>query len=253
MLSDLRPQRSPTLPIPAVRSLHPGEEGYPLADGTWQSWPGGPALFARQDPPPPISAIGSLAVLHRPRLGLICSSHCPGSIALATYRVARCALPGGPLVIGGFHSPMERTVFELLTTRHCPVVVCPGRRIRSHSVPAAWAAAIAEERLLILSPFTPERRRVDRLLAQRRNAFVAALADTVFVPYARPGGAVASLVMTLLEEGRTVITVADRETEGLVVLGARAVSTEGLIAMVRGAGESGGDKTQDPGLLAGIL
>lgn len=229
--------------IPAVRYVQPGESDYPLPDGHWQGWAGAPALFDPRLPPPPVACIGSPQLLHRPRLSIVCSAHCPGSIALETYRIARNALPEGPTVIGGFHSPMERTVFDLLTTRHVPVVVCPGRRIQSRSVPFAWAPAIADGRMTVLSPFAPGRRRVDRGLAGQRNAFVAALGATVFVPYARAGGAVAELVMTLLGLGRRVCTVQDRETEGLVVLGAEALRTEDLIAMVRGDG----GQTNDPG------
>lgn len=243
MTSTLHPEHHPRIRVPAVRHVQPGEPDYPPADGRWQGWAGAPALFDPHLPPPPVACIGSPALLHRPRISIVCSSHCPGSIAVETYRIARLALPEGPTVIGGFHSPMERTVFELLTTRHVPVVVCPGRRIQSRSVPATWAPALAEGRLTVLSPFPPERRRVDRGLAGQRNAFVAALADTVLVPYARAGGAVTALVMTLLELGRRVITVQDRETEGLAVLGAEALRTEELIALVR----EGGDETNDPG------
>lgn len=228
--------------IPAPRYLQPGDTDYPLADVRWQGWAGVPELFGAYRSPPVITAVGSAAVLHRPRLGVICSMHCPGDIALETYRIARTALPGGPVVIGGFHSPMERTVFDLLTARHVPVVVCPGRRILSRSVPAFWGPAIAEGRLLILSPFPSTGRRVDRAKAGVRNAFIAALAETIFVPYARPGGAAAALVMTLLEAGKSVVTLEARDNEALVVLGARAMRTEDLITMVRGG------ETQDPGL-----
>jgi hypothetical protein len=139
---------------------------------------------------------------------------------------------------------MERTVFDLLITRHVPVVVCPGRRIQSRSVPSVWAPAIVDGRLLVLSPFAPERRRVDRELAGLRNAFVAALSDRVFVPYAGSGGAVAALVMTLVGLGRRVLTVQGRDTEGLVGLGAEAFAADELIALMR----AGGPEKKDPGL-----
>jgi hypothetical protein len=248
MLSTPHQRQTQADRVPAVRHLQPGEPAYPLPDSRWQGWAGGLALFEPTAPAPPIATIGNVALLQRPRLSMVCSAHCPGSIALETYRIARQASPCGPLVIGGFHSPMERTVFDLLTTRHAPVALCPGRRIQSRSVPRAWAPAIAEGRLLVLSPFAPERRRVDRDLAGVRNAFVAALAATIFVPYARPGGAVVALVMALLESGKTVLTVTDRDTEGLEVLGAKALRTEELIAMFRGGEEGGGAETQDPGL-----
>ncbi|MBK7257003.1 MAG: hypothetical protein IPI01_04195 [Ignavibacteriae bacterium] len=237
----------PRARVPAVRHVQPGEPDYPLPDGRWQGWAGGPALFDPQLPSPPIACIGNPAIMQRPRLSILCSAHCPGPIAMETYRIARNALPGGPTVIGGFHSPMERTVFDLLSTRHVPMVVCPGRRIQSRSVPAAWAAAIADGRLAVLSPFAPGRRRVDRGLAGLRNAFVAALADTIFVPYARPGGAVAALVMMLLEMGRNVYTVQDRDTEGLVVLGARALCTDAFVTLFRGMEGVEGPETNDPG------
>jgi predicted Rossmann fold nucleotide-binding protein DprA/Smf involved in DNA uptake len=235
--------RSPSVRVPTLRHVLPGEPGYPLSDGRWQGWTRGPVLFDPQVVAPPIACIGSMTLLQRPRISIVCSGHCPGTIALETYRIARNALPEGPTVIGGFHSPMERTVFDLLTTRHVPVVVCPGRRIQSRSVPSAWAPAIVDGRLLVISPFAPEKRRVDRDLAGARNAFVAALADTVVVPYARPGGAVAALVMTLLEMGRKVLTLQERETEGLVVLGAEALATDDLIGLMR----AGGEETKDPG------
>jgi predicted Rossmann fold nucleotide-binding protein DprA/Smf involved in DNA uptake len=247
MLSSPRHIRTPVVRVPAIRWLTPGEPLYPVPDASWQGWTGSPALFEPDAPAPLIALVGDPGLLRATRIAMICSAHCPGSIALETYRIARNALPGGPAVIGGFHSPMEHTVFDLLTTRHAPVIVCPGRRIQSRSIPLAWAPAIAEGRLAVLSPFAPEQKRVDRERAGRRNAFVAALADTVFVPYVRPGGAVASLVMTLLEAGKRVLTVEDRETEGLVVLGARAVKTDELIALFRGP-EGGRGETQDPGL-----
>jgi hypothetical protein len=246
MLSSRHHTKTPAARIPAVRSIPQGDPAYPLPDGSWQGWTGGPALFEAHAPAPPIAVVGDPGLLRGQRIGMICSAHCPGGIALETYRIARNALPRGMVVIGGFHSPMERTVFDLLTARHAPVIVCPGRRIQSRSIPAVWAPAIAEGRLAVLSPFAAEQRRVDRERAGLRNAFVAALSDIIFVPYARPGGAVASLVMTLLEIGKAVLTVEDREMEGLVVLGARAMATDDLIALFRGWGE-GGAETQDPG------
>lgn len=222
--------------VPSLLRLEPADPAYPLEDGRWQTWAGGPALFEPPTPAPPLSYTGSLAVLHRPRLGLICSSHCPGTIALETYRIARNALAEGPSVIGGFHSPMERTVFDLLRVRHVPIVFCPGRRLNAKSIPVAWAPAIIDGRLLVASPFGPGQRRVDRELAGIRNAFVGALAQEVFVPFARPGGAVATLVSALVTQGRTVMTLADRENEGLMAMGATAWGTDALIGKLRGGG-----------------
>lgn len=222
--------------VPSLLRLHPGDPAYPLQDGGWQTWASGPALFESPAPAPPIVYAGSLEVLQRSRLGLICSSHCPGTIALETYRIARNALAEGPSVIGGFHSPMERTVFDLLSVRHLPIVFCPGRRLNAKSIPAAWAPGIIDGRLLVVSPFGPGQRRVDRQLAGIRNAFVGALAQEIFVPFARPGGAVATLVSALVAQGRTVMTLPDRENEGLMAMGATAWGSDALIRKMRGGG-----------------
>jgi hypothetical protein len=222
--------------IPSLLRLDPGDPAYPLRDGGWQTWPGGPALFVPLTPSPSIVYTGSLAVLQRPCLSLICSSHCPGTIALETYRIARNALAAGPTVIGGFHSPMERTVFDLLSVHHVPIVFCPGRRLNTKSIPVAWAPGILDGRLLVASPFGPGQRRVDRELAGMRNAFVAALAQEIFVPYARPGGAVAALVAALIEQGRTVLTLKDPENTGIVAMGAVPWETDALIWKLRTTG-----------------
>ena len=219
--------------IPSLLRLDPADPAYPMPDGRWQGWASAPGLFEPHAPSPSIVYTGSLELLRRPCLGLICSSHCPGSIALETYRIARNALAGAPTMIGGFHSPMERTVFDLLLVRHVHVVFCPGRRLNTKSIPMAWGPAILDGRLLVASPFGPEQRRVDRELAGVRNAFVAALAQEIFVPYARPGGAVASLVSALIEQERTVLTLPDPENAGLIAIGAVPSDADVMIGRMR--------------------
>lgn len=249
-MNDPRPAAAARCPAPALRIVEASTPGYPLARIRWQEWARPPALFEPDQPSPAVCAAGSLDLLRPPSVGLICSSRCPGSIALATYRIARAARPTGPVVIGGFHSPMERTVFELLFTRQVRLVVCPGRRLLARSIPLAWSPAIADQRLLVMSPFTGKQRRVDRDLAVVRNAFVAALAGELFVPYARRGGAVERLVDVLLEQGKPVLTLPDPENNGIIGLGARVIVEDAMVEKLRG-GE--GQETERPGSDAGSL
>ncbi len=172
---------------------------------------------------------GDPAPLFRPTLGLICSAHCPGTILLETYRFIRNISADGPTIIGGFHSPMERNCLETLLVHHVPVVYCPGRRLNSRSVPREWRDALTGHRLLLLSPFGDKQKRVDRALARRRNVFVGALAETLFVPYARPGGAVVSLVRLAAGKGKQVVTLADPGNAEIVRQGAVALEVGDLI------------------------
>jgi predicted Rossmann fold nucleotide-binding protein DprA/Smf involved in DNA uptake len=215
-----------TARVPPLRVAHTGDPLFPPALRQWRDWYEGETLFGDATT---LSYLGDPAPLRRPTLGLICSGHCPGSVLLETYRFVRSLYAEGPTIVGGFHSPMERTCLDTLLVHHVPVVYCPGRRLKASGTPVVWRGAIAENRLLLLSPFSEKQRRVDRNLARLRNAFVGALADTLFVPYARPGGAAASLVSIALQRGKEVLTLDDAGNAAMVKEGVVAVGAEELI------------------------
>jgi predicted Rossmann fold nucleotide-binding protein DprA/Smf involved in DNA uptake len=93
----------------------------------------------------------------------------------------------GVAVIGGFHSPMEKECLNLLLRGKQPIVICPARGLQRMRIPPAWKTPLESGRLLILSPFGEEHRRVTADLAAQRNQFVAALADKVFIAHAATG------------------------------------------------------------------
>lgn len=216
-----------------IRTFRPGDVTFPPGAVRWREWYEGEGLFRDAAP---LTYAGDPAPLFRPTLGLICSAHCPGTILLETYRFIRNISADGPTIIGGFHSPMERNCLETLLVHHVPVVYCPGRRLNSRSVPRAWRDALSGHRLLLLSPFSDKQKRVDRALAGQRNVFVGALAETLFVPYARPGGAVASLVRLAAGKGKQVITLADPGNAELVRQGAMALDVGELIGRYKKRG-----------------
>ena len=77
-----------------------------------------------------------------------------------------------------------------------PVILCHARGILER-LPAQWALASASGRLLLLSCFPNTVRRVTSGLAARRNEFVAALADEVFIAHANAGGHLVKLTRRL--------------------------------------------------------
>lgn len=175
---------------------------------------------------------GDLNILRRPRLGLICSIQCPGSIVLKTFDAIRTLRDAGVTIVGGFHSPMERECLDILLRGPQPVVLCPARGLSRLRIGQEARKALTESRLLVLSPFGNEVRRSTSAQAMHRNDFVAALADALFVPYAAQAGKTWTTVSGALDIGQEVFTLDDESNAGLLASGARACRTNNLDVML---------------------
>jgi predicted Rossmann fold nucleotide-binding protein DprA/Smf involved in DNA uptake len=88
-------------------------------------------------------------------------------------------------------------------------------------IPAEWRGPLVQGRLLLLSPFEARFRRATAGLAERRNRFVAALADAVFIAHASPGGKTESLCREVVAWGKPLWTIASPENANLFALGAK--------------------------------
>jgi predicted Rossmann fold nucleotide-binding protein DprA/Smf involved in DNA uptake len=140
-----------------------------------------------------LTALGNLELLVLPKTALFCSARCPGSVILPTYDQAAKWRDTGRCVIGGFHSPVEKECLHILLRGDAPVILCPARAMLTR-LPAQWAIAVASGRMLILSAFAATATRITAELAARRNEFVAALADEVFIAHATVGGHLENLI-----------------------------------------------------------
>ncbi len=206
---------SPTGRGPVVRLIRRDEPCYPSALHD----------YLGDRAPKAIAARGETAILRQRKLGFFCSVKCPGDLIIQTYDLACALRDGGVTVIGGFHSPMEKECLALLLKGTQPVIVCPARGLDRMRVPAEWKAPLAEGRLLVLSPFQKPRRPTAEL-AQRRNEFVAALADAVLIAHARPGSKTETFCRAVLAWGKPVLTLESPENAELAGLGAKAVQPE---------------------------
>ena len=187
-----------------------------------------PTLRIHSDSPAYITALGNLDILQGKKLALFCSVKCPGALILQTYDLARALRDAGVTVIGGFHSPMEKECLTLLLRGTQPVIVCPARGIERMRLPTAWKALLAENRLLILSPFGVKPRRVTADLAEKRNEFVATLADEVFVVHATRGSKTERFCHDVLTWGKPLLTLGGDDNAHLLTLGARPVRPENI-------------------------
>jgi predicted Rossmann fold nucleotide-binding protein DprA/Smf involved in DNA uptake len=140
------------------------------------------------DEPAQLSALGNLDILSLQKTALFCSARCPGQVILAAHDQAARWRDEGRCVIGGFHSPIEKECLRILLRGRQPVILCPARGLEGMRPPADWKKPLADDRLLVLSPFPASERRVTKHLAMDRNRFVVALADEVVFAHIAPGG-----------------------------------------------------------------
>ena len=165
---------------------------------------------------PHLWAIGNPRILDRRLVGFFCSQRCPGKVILRAFDLARALRDAEIPVTGGFHSSMEKECLNLLLCGEQPIVICPARGIERMRIPAAWRKPLAEERLLVLSPFEAKYRRATAALAEKRNLLVAGLADEILVAHAATGGKTEQICLENLEEGKRVYTLDLTENAHLI-------------------------------------
>jgi predicted Rossmann fold nucleotide-binding protein DprA/Smf involved in DNA uptake len=202
----------------AVNVIEPGSPDYPQTLKTTDN----SACY------PQIWAIGNLEILNKKLLGFFCSIKCPGGIILKTYDLARSFRDAGIPLISGFHSPIEKDVFDLLLSGSQPLVVCPARSIENMRIPKTGKEAIEKGRLLVLSPFEKKHKRVTASLSEQRNRMVAMLANEAFFPYAAPGSRSENLCKDIIRAGKQTLTFEDKANQSIIALGAKPIKDEYL-------------------------
>lgn len=169
--------------------------------------------------------IGDERLLHLPMLAFLCSAGCPGVVAYRALEVVRSLRDAGVPVSGGFHAPLEARCLELLLEGEQPVVLGAAAGVSHVALDRPMRKAIRDGRLLVVSLVSDRAKRRTRERAVARNELVSALADSLFVPWAAPGGKVSRSAWAALDRGRAVYTIADESNLGLLARGARPIET----------------------------
>ncbi len=191
------------------------------------SFPPQLAQYLDDKAPSRIASIGNLDILKSKPIALICSVKCPGNIILQTYDLAQRLREAGVAVIGGFHSPMERECLRILLRGSQPVILCPARGLQAMRIPSEHKTALEKGRLLYLSPFSEKARRPTVDIAFKRNQFLGALAERIFVPYASPSSKTFELCRLLISWRKSVYTLANEANAALIDLGAQSIDAQG--------------------------
>ena len=170
-------------------------------------------------------AMGDASTLRSQLLGLLCSIQCPGSVVIKTFDAVRELRDAGVVVIGGFHSPMERECLDILLRGAQPVILCAAKGLPGLRMGKAARRALGEGRLLVVSPFDDNVRRTTAVQAVQRNNLVAAMAEATMVPHAAPDGKTWVTVRDAMNRLQTVFTFDDEANSALVSMGAMAINT----------------------------
>ena len=167
-----------------------------------------------------LCVMGDVRLLHEPAIGVVSSRRIPGRLICEAHDWAETMKFSSRVVVGGFHSPMERECLRVLMRGRTRIVVCPARGIGKMRVPADWKPLIGSGRMTIVSGVEPGLRRSTEALAAKRNALVASLAETVLVVHASPGSATERLAGELVRHGKKIVTFGGPENDRLLRLGA---------------------------------
>lgn len=172
-----------------------------------------------------LDMVGDAGILERRKVALLCSQKCPGALILETYDLCQHFRATGVTVISGFHSPMEQECLRILLRSPHPQIWCLARGLmqRIPSKPVDCQQAVADGRLLIVSPFPPSAKRITADMAVVRNRTVADLADAVVIPYAAPGSRMEALIRDLLAAGKPLYTFDHPNNADLLTSGALPV------------------------------
>jgi predicted Rossmann fold nucleotide-binding protein DprA/Smf involved in DNA uptake len=164
---------------------------------TGSDWPPQLAKRLGSEAPVTLKALGNVGLLRGRKIALFCSAHTPGDAILRAHDAARRMRDEGVTTISGFHSPIEMECLRILLRGKQPIIVCPGHAIEAMRVPTDCRVAYASGRLLFLSPFANQPKRVTKESALRRNEFVAAMADEFYVAHVAPGSRTERIVKML--------------------------------------------------------
>lgn len=134
-----------------------------------------------------VDHIGNLEILKLPKKAFLCSRTIPASIVLKCYDWAIEQRDQGNCVISGFHSQIEKDVFHYLLKGDQPIIIALARGLKPRIEPEI-KRALDQGRILIVSPFKKEVKRITVETAETRNQLMIDLADEITVGFMSTGG-----------------------------------------------------------------
>ena len=143
-----------------------------------------------------VETLGNKDLLMVHKTAFLCSRNFPATVVLKCFDWAIAQREAGQCVISGFHSRLEKDVLAYLLKGRQPVIVALARGMKARIEPEL-KTALANGRLLIITPFGRDKKRMTSDQACIRNVLMAKLAQEIVVGYASAGGNVELLLKQL--------------------------------------------------------
>jgi predicted Rossmann fold nucleotide-binding protein DprA/Smf involved in DNA uptake len=130
---------------------------------------------------------GNKEILSQYKIGFLCSRKVPANIILKTYDWAIKQRDENVCVVSGFHSKIEKDVFNILVRGSQPIILVLARGMLKR-FDKNLLKLVEEKRLLIISPFDNKITRPTSQTAIKRNQFIAEISNKIFIPYSTISG-----------------------------------------------------------------
>jgi hypothetical protein len=134
-----------------------------------------------------IDHIGKLELLKLEKTAFLCSRKIPASIVLKCYDWAIAQREQGKCIISGFHSKIEKDVLHYLLKGDQPIIIAMARGLKQRIEPEL-KGELEKGRLLIVTPFEKEVKRITTETAMIRNQLMIELAENLTVGFISKGG-----------------------------------------------------------------
>jgi hypothetical protein len=140
-----------------------------------------------------VASLGNTDLLKARKIAFLCSREIPASVVLKCYDWAIAGRDVRAFIISGFHSQIEKDVLHFLLKETQPIIVALARGLKERLEPE-FKKPLQENRMLIITPFDKEVKRVTKETSETRNKLMIELAEEIVVGYARPQGNIDKLL-----------------------------------------------------------
>lgn len=140
--------------------------------------------------------IGNKDILNAKKTAFLCSSKYSATSVLKSYDWAREQKKLGNCVISGFHSSIEKDVFNILIEGNQPIIIVLARGMIKRLEPKI-KCAIDNGRLLIITPFESSVTYITKETSMLRNELIIELADELIIAHMSKGGKLEKLIKAI--------------------------------------------------------
>lgn len=136
--------------------------------------------------------LGNKQLLSTHKIAFLCSRLYPAGVVLKAYDWAVEQREQGHCVISGFHSTLEKDVFDILLKGEQPLIWVLARGLPKR-LPVSLKKSIDDGRLLVISPFPESIHRPTAKTCTERTKLIFEAADEIVIAYASRGGKIEKL------------------------------------------------------------